>query len=89
MGNIGMGLGLRPHIGYWDGNWAKEFRHWVLGLVLGKVVLGQHWSERGYDVRDRTARSAQVWQFRSFCFIVLFSFLVFQPTAWIPSVYAL
>ena len=23
LGNIGMGLGLRPHIGYWDGNWGK------------------------------------------------------------------
>ena len=39
-----MGLGLRPHIGYWNGNWEKNLDIGCWDWYWGKL----YWASTGY-----------------------------------------
>ena len=59
LGNIGMGLGLRPHIGYWDGNWEKNLDIGCWDWYWGKL----YWASTGQDPEPPAFDHLDVCQF--------------------------
>ena len=51
LGNIGMGFGLRPYIGYWDGNWGKNLEIGCWDWKWGKL----YWASTGENI-SRTVK---------------------------------